>query len=288
VSEQDWLAERFDAERARLRAVAYRLLGSASEAEDAVQDVWLRASRHDADRVDNLSGWLTTITGRICLDRLRNRRRRGEQPLDERLDERTESDPEANALAAESVGAALVIVLDRLTPAERIAFVLHDVFDLPFDQIAGIVGRSTDATKMLASRARRRVRSGDRAVESSLARQRELVEAFLAAARDGRIDALLKVLDPAVVVRADPGAVAPGAPTTLHGAAAVSEQALVFSARATHARVALVDGTVGLVVGSPDRPRVVLRFVTRAGRIVGLDIVADPDRVRALDVADLP
>jgi RNA polymerase sigma factor (sigma-70 family) len=294
VDEHDWLAERFEASRPHLRAVAYRMLGSLSEADDAVQDAWLRLDRADTGSVQNLGGWLTTLVARASLDRLRARSSRREQPLDlgehvpEPIIGREDTvDPEQQALLADSVGLALLVVLDKLGPAERLAFVLHDMFAVPFEEIAAIEGRSPAAARQLASRARRRVR-GAAVPDADLARQREVVDAFFAAARGGDFDALVAVLDPDVVVRADLGAVAPAMPRMVGGAQAVAEQALSFARLALFVRPALVNGAAGVVSRTPDgRPFAVMGFTIRRGRIVEIDILADPARLRQLDLAVL-
>jgi RNA polymerase sigma factor (sigma-70 family) len=283
MDDRDWLAERFEAHRPHLRAVAYRMLGSAAEADDAVQEAWLRASRADPAGVDNLAGWLTTVVGRVCLDLLRSRRSRREESLDANLPDRG-ADPEDEALLADAVGPALLVVLDTLGPAERLAFVLHDLFAVPFQEVAAILGRSEAAARQLASRARRRVQ-GAEAPEGDRARQRLVVEAFLAASREGDFEALLALLDPQVVARADAAATGTAAPRVVRGAAAVASQALGFARRARFARLALVDGAVGLVVTPPGRPSLVLGFTIRRGRIAAIDILADPERLRRLDVA---
>ncbi len=295
VDEQDWLAERFEENRSHLRAVAYRMLGSRSEADDAVQDAWLRLARADPSRVDNLGGWLTTVVARVCLDMLRARTSRREEPLEEPLDAHLPDpivrhadgvgvDPEQEALLAEGVGLALLVVLDTLAPAERVAFVLHDLFAVPFDEIAPIVGRSPNAAKMLASRARRRVQGADPVADADLSGQRAVVDAFLAASRGGDFAALLAVLDPDVVLRADPTAVRAGASAAVRGAAAVAE---TFSGRARLARPALVDGAVGAVWAAGGRPRFVFSFTITRGKIVAIDILADPERLGQLDLAVL-
>jgi RNA polymerase sigma-70 factor (ECF subfamily) len=286
MSGLDWLAERFEEHRTHLRAVAYRMLGSRSEAEDAVQEVWLRIARADAAGVENLGGWLTTVVSRVCLDMLRSRTSRREEPLEHRGGEPTgpaqgELDPEEEALLADSMGPALLVVLDSLSPAERVAFVLHDVFAVPFDEIAPVVGRSPEATRQLASRARRRVRGSAGTPEADRATQRRVVEAFLAAARDGDFDALLSLLDPDVVTRVDEAAAAMGAPGAVRGARAVAE---TFSGRARAARVALLDGAPGLVWSQRGRPRVVFAFAIEGGRVVGIDLVADPERLDHLQI----
>lgn len=289
MAEHDWLAQRFKENRARLRAVAYRMLGSTGEADDAVQEAWLRLSRSDTGDVENLGGWLTTVVGRVCLDMLRSRRSRREESLGEPPGARSPEpivgnedggDPEHEALVADSVGPALLVVLETLSPAERVAFVLHDVFGVPFAEIAPVVGRSPNAAKMLASRARRRVRGATTSPDADLARNREAVAAFLAASRDGDFGALLSVLDPDVVLRADRVAVqgaasrqAQGAPalsTEVRGAAAVAD---IFSGRARAARLALVDGAVGAAWAPGGRPRVVFGFTIMGGKIAEIELL---------------
>jgi RNA polymerase sigma factor (sigma-70 family) len=289
VNDHDWLAERFEAHRPHLRAVAYRMLGSASEADDAVQEAWLRLDRADTSEVENLGGWLTTVVARLCLDMLRARTSRREEPVGAHLPDPIASpqdgiDPEQEALLAEGIGLALLVVLDTLTPAERVAFVLHDMFAMPFDQVAAVVGRSPAAAKMLASRARRRVQGTAAVPDPDLTRQRAVVDAFLAASRGGDFDALLAVLDPAVVVRADRAAVLAGADREVRGAPAVAD---TFSGRARLARPALVDGAAGAVWAPGGRPRVVFAFTIAGGRIVEIDLLADPERLRQLDLAVL-
>jgi RNA polymerase sigma factor (sigma-70 family) len=291
VNEHDWLAERFEEHRTHLRAVAYRMLGSLSEADDAVQDTWLRFSRSDQRGVENLGGWLTTMVARACMDILRSRYARREEPLDGRMPEpivsrADELDPEHQALLADSVGLALLVVLDTLAPAERLAFVLHDTFGVPFEEIAPIVGRSPTAARQLASRARRRVRHAAPTPDVDLARQRAVVDAFLAAAREGDFDALVAVLDPDVVLRGDRKAVPAGAPREVRGARKVAEQALTFSQRrGRFAHPALVNGAAGVVVAARGRPVTVMGFTVTGGRIVEIDVVADPERLRRLDLA---
>ena len=289
MDEQDWLAEQFEDERPHLRAVAYRMLGSLSEADDAVQESWLRLSRSDASVIENLGGWLTTVVARVCLDILRSRESRREEPLGEHIADPIVSreggiDPEQEALLADSVGLALLVVLDTLTPAERLAFVLHDMFAVPFDEIARVVGRSETAARQLASRARRRVQGVATIPDADLTRSREVVEAFLAASREGRFDALLAVLDPDVVLRADRAAVHAGASREVRGAAAVAEQ---FSGRARFAQSALVNGAVGAVWAPGGQPRVVFGFTITRGKIGAIDLLADPERLRQLDVVIL-
>jgi RNA polymerase sigma-70 factor (ECF subfamily) len=286
------LADRFEAERAHLRAVAYRMLGSLDEAEDAVQEAWLRLNRSDSNSLENLRGWLTVVVARVCLDMLRARKARREAPSDADRSERFVSqnpgaDPESEASLADSVGLALLVVLDTLAPAERLAFVLHDMFAVPFDEIAPIVGRSPTAARQLASRARRRVQGADKAREEDLIRQREVVEAFLAASRSGNFEALLEVLDPEVVVRADRAAVRPGAALEIHGAAAVARQALSGSRRAQFAQPALVNGAVGVVVAPLGRLLLVVAFKVRGEKILEIEVIADPESLRQLDLAVL-
>jgi RNA polymerase sigma factor (sigma-70 family) len=290
MDEHDFLAEQFEGYRTHLRAVAYRMLGSLSEADDAVQEAWLRLSRSDMSGVVNLGGWLTTVVARVCLDLLRSRESRREEPLGahvpEPIDNRADgADPEHEALLADSVGLALLVVLETLAPAERLAFVLHDVFDVPFDEIAPIVGRSPTAARQLASRARRRVRGAATVKEDAdLTRQRAVVDAFLAAARGGDFDTLLAMLDPDIVLRADRAAVSAGALREVHGAAAVAQQ---FAGRARVAQPALVNGAVGAVWAPGGQPRVVFGFTITGGKIVAIDILADPARLRQLDLAIL-
>ena len=290
MDDQQWLAQRFEQHRGRLRAVAYRMLGSLSAAEDAVQETWLRLTRADASQVENLGGWLTTIVARVSLNMLRARQGRLEETLGPRvpepvIDPAEGTDPEHEALLADSVGLALLVVLEKLTPAERLAFVLHDVFAVPFDEIAPIVGRSQAATRQLASRARRQVRGAATSPVAELARQREVVDAFLAAARDGNFGTLVAVLDPDVVLRADRPAVIAGASTEVRGAREVARRAVEGGARA--ARPALVDGAAGVVVAPRGRLLMVLRFRVRDGKIVEIDAIADPARLRQLDLTVL-
>jgi RNA polymerase sigma factor (sigma-70 family) len=290
MHEQQWLAERFEEHRTRLRAVAYRMLGSLSEADDAVQDAWLRVSRADTREVENLAAWLTTIVARVCLNMLRSRNTRREQPLDVHvpdpvIDSADGTDPEHEALLADSVGLALLVVLERLSPPERLAFVLHDMFAVPFEDIAPIVERSEEATRQLASRARRRVRGTAPLPDSDLAAQWEVVDAFLAAARNGDFDALIGVLDPDVVLRADGGMT--GLSHRVTGAETVASQALMFSRVELTMRRALVNGAAGIVSMREGRPFSVGAFTVRGGKIVEFDILADPERLRHLDLAVL-
>jgi RNA polymerase sigma factor (sigma-70 family) len=288
MDEDDWMAERFEQHRTHLRAVAYRMLGSQAEADDAVQESWIRLSRSGASGVENLGGWLTTVTARVCLDMLRSRQSRREEPVGVDVPEPAVSQetagPEQEVLLADSVGLALLVVLEALAPAERVAFVLHDMFDLPFDQIGPIVGRSPAAARQLASRARRRVQGTATAPDGDLARQREVVGAFLAASRGGDFGALVALLDPEVVLRADAAAVRAGASSEVHGAA---EVAGTFSGRARAAQPALVNGAAGLVWALRGEPRVVFGFTISGGKIVAIDLLADPDRIRQLDLVVL-
>jgi RNA polymerase sigma-70 factor (ECF subfamily) len=295
-NDSDWLARRFEDHRSHLRAVAYRMLGSTSEANDAVQEAWLRLSRTDASAIDNMGGWLTTVVGRVCLNRLRFRRSRREEPLDglDPLDPQSvhvpdpivgrpdAADPEQSAVLADSVGIALLVVLETLAPAERLAFVLHDLFAVPFDEIARMIDRSPAAARQLASRARRRVQGAAPAPDTDLAHQREVVDAFFAAARDGDFDALVAVLDPDVVARTDGG---PGASTIIRGAAAVAAGARSYSHRAPFVRPAIVNGAAGAVVAPAGRPVLIMAFTVRDGKIVAIDALADRDRLRRLDLS---
>ena len=292
MHERDLRADRFQANRTRLRAVGYRMLGSVSEADDAVQEAWLRLSRSDTSGVENLDGWLTTVVARVCLDMLRSRKARREEPMGPRVPEpivsrEDEVDPEHAALLADSVGLALLIVLETLAPLERLAFVLHDMFAVPFDEIAPIVGRSPAAARQLASRARRRVQEATPVPDPDLARQREVVDAFLAAARGGDFDALLAVLDPDVVLRIDRGAVPRGASREVLGARAVLEQARTFVPLIASARPALVNGAAGVVVARRGRALAVAGFTVAHGQIVEIDLLADPARLRELDLTVL-
>lgn len=289
MNEQNFLAEKFEANRNHLRRVAYRMLGSASEADDAVQEAWLRLARADTGDVRNLSGWLTTVVARVCLDMLRGRKARREEPMGPQVPEPIVGrdggiDPEHETQMADSVGLALMVVLETLSPAERIAFVLHDMFDLPFDEIAPIVGRSEAAARQLASRARRRVQGADKASDTDLASQREIVDAFLAASRNGNFEGLLAVLDPDVVVTADDAAARLGGSHELRGADAVAR---AFVGRAQAARTVLVDGAVGAVVAPRGRLRLVVRFTIADGKIAAIDAVGDPERLSAFDLSVL-
>jgi RNA polymerase sigma factor (sigma-70 family) len=285
MSESDWLAQRFEEHRGHLRAVAYRMLGTRAEADDAVQEAWLRLSRSDASAIDNLGAWLTTVVARVCLNMLRSRAARPEEPMGELPEPPAgpegSADPEREALLADSVGLALLVVLDMLSPAERIAFVLHDTFSLPFEEIAPILDRSPEATRQLASRARRRVRGAPTESDADLARQREVVGAFLVAAREGDFAALLAVLDPEIVVRADRATIAMGSPPVVRGPEAVARN---FEGRARAARPALIDGRAGAAWAPGGRTRVVFAFTITGGRIAAIDLVADPTRISELEV----
>jgi len=293
MDENQWLADRFEEHRARLRAVAYRILGSLSDADDAVQETWLRLNRAGADEVGNLGGWLTTVVARVCLNMLRSRGRRREQSLGLRLPDPVVSpdgalQPDEEALLAEGIGLALLVVLDTLSPAERVAFVLHDLFDLPFEEIAPLVGRSEAAARQLASRARRRVRGAEPPVpDPDLARQRAVVDAFFRAARGGDLEGLVAVLHPEVVLRADFGARRPAAPRVVRGAEAVARQAQLAALPGAHLHPVLVNGAAGVVVTVNGRPFAVLGFVVDGGRIVEIDAFADPGRVPGIAAAVL-
>ena len=292
MDEREFLAQQFEEHRTRLRAVAYRMLGSLSEADDAVQETWLRLNRIDSDEVENLGGWLTTVVARVSLNVLRSRRSRPEEPLDGRMpepivDRADGTDPEHEALLADSVGLALLVVLETLNPAERLAFVLHDMFAVPFDEIAPIVDRSPEAARQLASRARRRVQ-GEKAIpDADLDTQRQVVDAFLAAARDGDFEGLVEVLDPDVVLRADPGAAAIGSARVVRGAANVARQASAFSRLDIDVRPALVNGAVGTVTLRDGRPFAIAGFTIRNQRIVEMDVLADPERLSQIDLTIL-
>jgi RNA polymerase sigma-70 factor (ECF subfamily) len=282
----NWLAKHFEARRPHLRAVAYRILGSLAEAEDAVQESWLRLSRADTSGVENLDGWLTTVVARVCLNLLDARKARREESLEASVpapitSRESEIDPEQEALLADSVGLALLVILDTLTPAERLAFVLHDIFNMPFDEIAPIVERSEPATRQLASRARRRVRAATRDQDTDRATSREVVEAFLAASREGDFDALLILLDPEVVLRADRAAVAVGAPGEVRGARAVARQ---VSGRVRGLQPALVNGAVG-AVAQRGQQVLVFRLTITNGKIVEISVVADPEHLRHLAIS---
>jgi RNA polymerase sigma factor (sigma-70 family) len=290
MAERDWLAERFEEHRAHLRAVAYRMLGSLSEADDAVQEAWLRLSRTDTNKVENLGGWLTTVVARVSLNMLRSRNVRREEPIGVRMpdpivDRADGTDPEHEALLADSVGLALLVVLETLSPPERLAFVLHDIFAVPFDEIAPIVDRSPEAARQLASRARRRVQGEKTVPDADLETQREVVDPFLAAARDGDFEALLEVLDPDVVLRADLGP--EGGSREVRGARAVAGQALFYSRLGLVMQPALINGAAGAVGMRDGEPYSVGAITVRGGRIVAIDILADPERLSRLDLTVL-
>jgi RNA polymerase sigma-70 factor (ECF subfamily) len=289
--EQDWLAKRFEENRSHLRAVAFRMLGSLSDADDAVQEAWLRLSRSNAGDIDNLSGWLTTVVARICLDILRTRSSRREEVLPDSTAGTTRSaghgiDPEQEAVMAEAVGIAVLVILDRLAPAERLAFVLHDMFGLPFDEIAPIIGRSAIAIRQLASRARRRVQAAGSTANSDLKRQRRLTDAFLAALRGGDVEGVLAVLDPDVVVRFNEATTPSGVPREIHGAQNWAKGAVAFSRSVGihYVEPAIVDGAVGLVWAPHGKLQRAVRFTFAHNKIVQVDIIADPVRLRDLDL----
>jgi RNA polymerase sigma-70 factor, ECF subfamily len=286
MEKEKWLAEQFETHRDHLQRVAYRMLGSTGEADDAVQEAWLRLSRTEPAGIENLGGWLTTVVARVCLDTLRSRKSRREEPLDGEpkaaAGHAAANDPEREAELADNVGLALLVVLEALAPAERVAFVLHDMFDLPFEEIAPIVGRSPMAVRQLASRARRRVRGSAKTSDAVVARQRPTVDAFLAAARSGDMAGLLAVLDPDVVLRADCAAVRLGGVSELHGAEAVAAN---FKGKAQAARPVLVDGALGVVVAPEGRLLLVLNLTFAGDRIAAIDVVADPGRLGALDLS---
>jgi RNA polymerase sigma factor (sigma-70 family) len=286
MDDHEWLARRFEENRTHLRAVAFRILGSVNDAEDAVQEAWLRLSRSDSDDIENLGGWLTTVVARVSLNMLQTRKSRREEPqgahVPEEIAGRADADrPEDEAILADSIGPALLVILDTLDPAERLAFVLHDMFAVPFDEIASIVGRSPAATRQLASRARRRVQGADASAGTDRVRQREIVAAFLAASRNGQFDALLSLLDPEVVLRADEVAVQMGAAAEVLGASAVAE---TFSGRARAAQLALVGGEAGAMWVVDGRPRVVFGFTITDEKIVGIDLISDPTTLQGLDL----
>ncbi|HKA93736.1 MAG TPA: sigma-70 family RNA polymerase sigma factor [Acidimicrobiia bacterium] len=291
MPEDDWMVDQFEAHRAHLRTVAYRMLGSADEADDAVQEAWFRLNRSDASEIENLGGWLTTVVGRVSLDMLRSRASRREDPAGAEPPDPASAaaspaggDPEHEAVLADTVGSALLVVLDTLTPAERLAFVLHDLFAVPFEEIGAIVGRSPNAAKQLASRARRKVQGRDAAPDADPARRREVVDAFLAASRGGDFDALVALLDPDVVLVADATAVSMGSPEETRGAAAVAG---TFSGRAQAAQPALVDGTPGVVWAVRGRPRVVWDFTIEDGKVVHIDMLAAGETLDDLDLTIL-
>jgi RNA polymerase sigma-70 factor (ECF subfamily) len=284
MDDTEWLAGRFEESRPRLKGVAYRMLGSLTEADDAVQEAWLHAVRGNAGQVSNLEGWLTTIVGRVCLDMLRSRKTRREDPLDDR-DIRVDGGPEQEAVLAESVGLAMLVVLDTLAPAERAAFVLHDMFGMPFDEIGSATGRSTDAARQLASRARRRVRGADPAPEPDLARKHKVVEAFLAASRHGDLGALVALLDPDVVLYADEAARAAGGSRTVRGAGNIAAGAIARSRAAAFGQLVLIDGEPGLILAPRGKLRLALTFVVTDGKISEMDVIGDPARLDELEIS---
>jgi RNA polymerase sigma factor (sigma-70 family) len=303
MADTEWLATTFEEHRAHLRAVAYRLLGSMTDADDAVQDTWLRLSRADAAEVENLGAWLTTVVARVALNMLRSRRYRREEPIGDSGATETAgaavaagsagaagaADPELEAVLADSVGLALLVVLDTLTPAERLAFVLHDMFAMPFAEVADVLGRSPDATRQLASRARRRVRASPSPDQSSdLSRQREVASAFLAASRGGDFTALIAVLDSDVVLTADGATVPSGRPVTLRGAEVVARGAVMSGGRAVSSQLALVNGSIGILYAPAGQLQVVLALTVTGDRVSAIDVIADPDRLRRLELALLP
>jgi RNA polymerase sigma factor (sigma-70 family) len=292
MQEHEFLAQQFEEHRTRLRAVAYRMLGSLSDADDAVQEAWMRLRRTDAEEIENLGGWLTTVVARVSLSMLRSRRSRREQPLDVHVpepivDRADGTDPEHEALLADSVGLAMLVVLETLSPPERLAFVLHDMFAVPFDEIAPLVDRSPEAARHLASRARRRIRGENTTPDADLATQREVIDAFIAAAREGDFEALVEVLDPDVVLRADEGALGVRASRVVHGATTVARQAIGFARVDIDVRSALVNGAAGTVAFREGKPIAITGFTIRNRRIVGMDVLADPERLSELDLTIL-
>ncbi|GAA0700234.1 RNA polymerase sigma factor SigJ [Kitasatospora atroaurantiaca] len=292
MDESARLIERFEEHRPRLRAVAYRMLGSLTEADDAVQEAWLRLDRTDTSDVENLAGWLTTVVARVCLNMLRSREQRREDPLELRMPDPVISnekgvDPEQEALLADSVGLALLVVLETLAPAERLAFVLHDMFAVPFDEIAPMIERSPAATRQLASRARRRVQGQAPVPDPDRTRQREIVNAFFAAARDGDFEGLVAVLDPEVVLRSDGGVARARHTVVISGARTVAGQAVTFSRFSPFVRPALINGAAGVVVAAEGRPLSVMAFTVTDGRIVAIDVLSDPERLHRLDLTVL-
>ena len=292
MDEKDQLAARFEEERTRLEAVAYRMLGSAAEADDAVQETWQRLNRVDAGEIENLAGWLTTVVGRVCLNMLRTRRTRREEPIDTYVPDPIVSregavDPEHEVQLADSVGLALLVVLETLAPAERLAFVLHDMFSVPFDEIATIVDRSPTATRQLASRARRRVQGAPTVPDADLTRQREVVDAFFAAARQGDFEALVSVLDPDIVLRSDGGVRRAAATAAARGPEAVAGRALMFASPSATLVPVLVNGAAGVMVVAGGRVVSIMGFTVVGGRVVAIDALADPDRLAGLDLPSL-
>lgn len=294
MDKQDWLAKNFEATRHHLKAVAYRMLGSVGEAEDAVQEAWIRLSRSESEKIENLNGWLTTVVARVCLDMLRSRKTRREEPLEQNVFEIPDAgtgNPEADFLLADSVGPALLVVLDLLTPAERIAFVLHDLFDLPFDEIAPIIDRTETATRQLASRARRRIKGTTSSFREDQARQQEVVSAFLTASRDGHFDALIRLLHPDVVLHADETAVnvaqankSKGAPEFKREIIGANDVANTFKGKAAAAQLALMNGIVGATWAPGGKPVVAFCFALKDGKISAIDIVMDPKSLGEIDI----
>jgi RNA polymerase sigma factor (sigma-70 family) len=292
VDELDWLTDRFEEHRGRLRAVAYRMLGSVAEADDAVQDAWLRVNRAGTSGVENLAGWLTTVVARVCLNVLRSREQRREEPLEVHVPDPIISredgvDPEHEALLADSVGLALLVVLETLSAAERLAFVLHDMFAVPFDEIAPMIEKSPAATRQLASRARRRVQEQAAPPDPDIARQREVVNAFFAASREGDFDALVAVLDPDVILRSDGGLARARMTFVLNGSQTVAKQAITSARLSPFVRPALINGAAGVVVAANGRAMFVMAFTVTGGRIVAIEVLADPDRLRQIDLTVL-
>ena len=289
--DDEWLAERFEEQRPHLRAVAYRMLGSLTEADDAVQEAWFRLSRSDTGAIENLAGWLTTVVARVALNMLRARKAKREEPMEGRVPDPIVSpqegtDPEHEALLADSVGLALLVVLETLAPAERVAFVLHDMFAVPFDEIASITGRSPAAARQLASRARRRVQAQAPVPDPDPARQRRVVDAFFAAARRGDFDALVAVLDPDIVLREDGGTQRPDVSAVIRGASAVAGRALTFTRLSPYVRPILVNGAAGVVVAPGGRPFAVMAFTVTDGKIVEIDVLADPERLSEIELPE--
>jgi RNA polymerase sigma factor (sigma-70 family) len=292
MTEKEWLAQRFEENRSHLRAVAYRMLGSLGEADDAVQEAWLRLSRSDAGEIENLGGWLTTVVARVSLDMLRSRKSRHEESMEPQMPEpvmpnKAHPDPEQELLMADSVGLALLVLLDRLTPPERLAFVLHDMFALSFEEIGAIVGRTSTAARQLASRARRRVQGVSELPSANLIEQRKVANAFLTALRSGDFDGLIAVLDPDVIVQLDEGAGAPGAPREIHGAQNWARGAVAYARVARFVQPALINGLVGLVWAPRGRLLRVMEMRIAHGKITHLHVIADPARLRELDLAIL-
>jgi RNA polymerase sigma factor (sigma-70 family) len=292
MDQSNWLAQRFEENRGHMRGVAYRMLGSLSEADDAIQETWLRLSRSDAGTIQNLGGWLTTVIARVCLDMLRSRKSRGEESLDDQPVEPAAktpaaTDPEQEALLADSVGLALLVILDRLTPAERLAFVLHDIFAVPFEEIAPIVERTPEAAMQLASRARRRVQGAASVPDAARTKKREVVDAFLAALRRGDVEGLVSVLDPDVLVKVDAAGGRPGTPRESRGARNWATGAVAFAHAARFAQAALVDGSVGAIFTRDGKLTTVLRFTMTDGKIGAVEVITEPARLQKFDLAVL-